>query len=1071
MSAPNGDIRTVGDAKRGGAVVDAQSSRTVTGLTGMYLLVAGAVSLSWLIGFFEFSFVWAFLLISALFIVWKAKISRIIKQHLNVEETVLYRRRAFRQNETVEWLNFLLNRWWVFSSFSIEQLIKKRLDERLWDIKPQFLDNLELHTFSTGEQTPNVRNVQVFEYCEGIPGGHKPITWFSINKPPAGLNKMSNYQLVVQCDVQLLSEDFKMIFRARVGSKKVNIGFDMAVEELQVSGTMQAILHLSMDVPFPHITKATMSFCETPDVTFNLRMMKTLQMMEVPLLKSWIHTNVMEGLTKAMVNPASVDLTLAKAGPVEITRKGRKQPMAQGVLTIHVKGTPPKDPAAEDVRYSVLRIGDRKRQTHDVPAAEEWNDVCTFFIYSLAKEEIVIKSKCKRLLTSTTLEQTTVPLSSFPFQVKSFAEKTISNKDGSELHMNMQYTALPVVNLEAAEVEKRRKVTEVAGVMYVCIHGASNVKAADKTGASDPYCVLFCNRRRLLTTPYVPVTRNPRWESWVEFFVGDFTQSTYSFFVFDWDGSSTINDDFLGVAHLSLLKEETSVVKRSLTLGYNRPEEGFTPDKTCGNITVSILFRPVASVAKSERFRGAEYSFKGDEYLYREDLVSPSSVSSSSRAHPPKDSEIPDDQELGDTRRSLSAAHYMDEILEDKLIAELTILQGKDLVAMDRNGFSDPFCIVSMNGKKVFTTSVKKKTLFPKWNELVTLEMKEEGSVMTIDVYDKDMISKDFMGKVTLTPEKLKELSIKGAAEWFPLERTKTGKLQLKCTVISKDTLKNSAGTLGDNDVFEPSRKSIPAMVIDSTHAAPVNASLPSPPRNGSHADALSPMGPVQLRRSSSDVNVDTAGSPERQDGDSNTSTLPRRSPNRRKTPSVNSVNLPPRDHTDNVSLDEKGDSDLLNTTTETVDSTMSMSDKLFSVTGTVHKARGLDAGGEDVYCKVRLEHPGSRVSLFSGSRVIGKSKHVPPSGALFDIKFEVDRGHGISPEATLVFDIKRSSREHLTTKSFSLREILAEAHSNRQWLMLDNGIELEVSLTTGQPTPHIRRRRVLKNLSFRRDK
>ena len=36
-----------------------------------------------------------------------------------------------------------------------------------------------------------------------------------------------------------------------------------------------------------------------------------------------------------------------------------------------------------------------------------------------------------------------------------------------------------------------------AGVMYVCIHGASNVKAADKTGASDPYCILFCNRRRV----------------------------------------------------------------------------------------------------------------------------------------------------------------------------------------------------------------------------------------------------------------------------------------------------------------------------------------------------------------------------------------------------------------------------------------------------------------------------------------------------------------------------------------------------------------------------------------------
>ena len=35
------------------------------------------------------------------------------------------------------------------------------------------------------------------------------------------------------------------------------------------------------------------------------------------------------------------------------------------------------------------------------------------------------------------------------------------------------------------------------------------------------------------------------------------------------------------------------------------------------------------------------------------------------------------------------------------------------------------------------------------------------------DVFDKDMISKDFMGKVTLTAEKLKELSIKVQRELY----------------------------------------------------------------------------------------------------------------------------------------------------------------------------------------------------------------------------------------------------------------------------------------------------------------
>lgn len=1060
MSAPNGDVRSLADANKA-AVSDRPSSGVVTGLTGMYLLVAAAVSCAWLIGFCALSFVWAFLLIGSLFLVWKTKISRIVKQHLDIEETALYRRRAFRQHETVEWLNFLLNRWWVFSSVTIEQLVKKRLDERLWDIRPPFIDSLELNTFTTGEQTPTLRNVQVFEYCEGVQGGHKPITWFNVNKPPAGLDKMSSYQLVVQCDAQLMSEDFRMIFRARIGTKTVNVGFDIAVEELQVTGTLQAILHLSMDVPFPHVSKATFCFCEKPDVTFNLRMMKALQMMEVPLLKTWIHTNVMEGLTKAMVDPASVDLSMAKTGPVEITRVQKKQPMAQGVLTVQVKGSPPKDAAAEDVRYTVLRIGDRKRQTLDVPATEEWSDVCTFFIYSLGREEMLIKSKCKRLLTSTTLEQKTINLSSFPFQVKSFADTTVNYKDGSQLDLKMQYTKLSAVNLDAAEVDKASKVTEVAGVMYVCVHGASNVKTADKTGASDPYCVLFSSRRRLLTTPYVPATRNPRWESWVEFFVGDFTQSTFSFFVFDWDGTNTIDDDFLGVAHLSLRKEETTVVKRTLTLGYNQPDQGFTPDKTCGQITVSLVFRPVASVAKSERFRDVLGSFKGDEYLYREDLMSPASVKTSG------------------PRRTTSAAAYVDEYLEDKLIAELTILQGKDLISMDRNGFSDPFCIVSLNGKKVFTTSVKKKTLFPKWNEMVTMEMKQEDTILTIDVFDKDMISKDFLGKVTLTGEKLKELSVKGTAEWFKLERVKTGKLQLKCQVISKDTLKSTqespaAEMLDVSDPFDSPRKmSIPTMVVDSSFLSSPEASF---------SPSASSMGAANVRRSASDLQIDKAGAASPNDVDTrNYNSLPRQSPNRRRstpvmrqTTSVNSVNVVPRDRGagDTVSIDEgKGETDLLNTTTDTVDSQISMTGKLFSVTGTVHRARGLPNREDGVYCKVRLEQHSSRVSLFSGTRVIGKSAVVPSSEPTFDIRFEIDRGHGVSAEAVLIFDIKHSHKEHIATKGFTLKEILNESEGVCRWLTLTDGIELELSVSTGQPTPHVRRRGILKSLSFRKDK
>ena len=47
---------------------------------------------------------------------------------------------------------------------------------------------------------------------------------------------------------------------------RVNVGFDMVVQDLTISGTLQAIVQLSMDVPFPHIRKATVCFTEKYDL-------------------------------------------------------------------------------------------------------------------------------------------------------------------------------------------------------------------------------------------------------------------------------------------------------------------------------------------------------------------------------------------------------------------------------------------------------------------------------------------------------------------------------------------------------------------------------------------------------------------------------------------------------------------------------------------------------------------------------------------------------------------------------------------------------------------------------------
>lgn len=87
-------------------------SRHVTNqLVVMYLFVAVVVVSSWGLGTMSFSFQWVFLLLALLFMIWKVRLSALIRKKLHIEESNIHRKRALRQSETAEWLNFAVNRW------------------------------------------------------------------------------------------------------------------------------------------------------------------------------------------------------------------------------------------------------------------------------------------------------------------------------------------------------------------------------------------------------------------------------------------------------------------------------------------------------------------------------------------------------------------------------------------------------------------------------------------------------------------------------------------------------------------------------------------------------------------------------------------------------------------------------------------------------------------------------------------------------------------------------------------------------------------------------------------------
>ncbi len=57
--------------------------------------------------------------------------------------------------------------------------------------------------------------------------------------------------------------------------------------------------------------------------------------MEIPLLKSWIHSLVMDGLTQALVDPGKIDIAVETSGPTYAPAKSRSKSKGKCFMNIH----------------------------------------------------------------------------------------------------------------------------------------------------------------------------------------------------------------------------------------------------------------------------------------------------------------------------------------------------------------------------------------------------------------------------------------------------------------------------------------------------------------------------------------------------------------------------------------------------------------------------------------------------------------------------------------------------------------------------------------------------------------
>lgn len=130
----------------------------------------------------------------------------------------------------------------------------------------------------------------------------------------------------------------------------------------------------------------------------------------------------------------------------------------------------------------------------------------------------------------------------------------------------------------------------------------------------------------------------------------------------------------------------------------------------------------------------------------------------------------------------------------DFMTLRITVVQGSDLVAKDRNLLgkkttSDPFVQILVGTARSFVRLGQTKTVYknlsPQWNQTITAQVKfveHGGSHLRFQIYDEDKLSEpDNMGIVTVP---LVWRDSAGQPEWFdiPKESAKNakGKIQLQ---------------------------------------------------------------------------------------------------------------------------------------------------------------------------------------------------------------------------------------------------------------------------------------------------
>ncbi|GAB6022448.1 hypothetical protein CHUAL_006561 [Chamberlinius hualienensis] len=779
-------------------------------------IVYVSIALSWCFGALGFSVLWILGLIVVLHGGCSDGLNQLIENCITYEKRQLQRKRIVNCDETTEWLNFLLNRWWLYNRTPFFTWLKSNADPLLQEFKPSILESITLTTLRIGRNTPFITSIRSFDLNRKKSSTTAMSTETSSSSSPG----LIRHHLMMEADVGITCPEFQLILTGRKHGMEMNF----MIERLNVSGKVHIIGQFGLDAPFPYIHNLSFKFVETPKVEFDVTALGTTNILGI---KGIVHSLVMDALTNTVVDPYEWILNI-NVNDCLLPEAERHCSLSSAIIRVTVgwmksAGKHSSTTKHEEDRWCVLMVGTQSYKTcRSSVSSLQWSDQHSFLIESLS-DRLIIKVKTKKLISlgSTTLAKFDEQIDHFLPEGTLIHEGQLQKKDIC-LKLKLEYLQLPQLKRrptsqllmtrpqtpnsktrELVEVDaplpkmrdEKPEDTSVEGVLYICIHSAEGLSSPSLKSLPNPYCAIFHGSNKIKTTHYLSQSTNPKWDSEIELLVTDYTQTNVTIAVYNWNTHKVTDAVMLGSATIkSLAVGERAREEFDVPLEAPLDASGASSNHRAGTIKVTVIFRPMP--------------FTTLQVSQENDVTNKSSYDEGSESN-----------SIGGSSISYTSKPVVSNVLEfhgDSTglgLMEVVILRAKNLLAKDLNGFSDPFCEIRINDEYYCKTTVKKKTLSPCWDEKLTIRLPRNGDTFSVVVWDDDTFGKDFLGSISFKIEDVRRLALEDSSHWFVLKETKSGEIELKFRILG-ETVENSDISVHSSKASSVSAKHSPLLDV-----------------------------------------------------------------------------------------------------------------------------------------------------------------------------------------------------------------------------------------------------------------